>query len=221
MKPDRKLIKMMQNAPKTTTSVLIADDHQLLIDAVGQVLEREPDLSLRAARSLAETMSALEQEPVDLVLLDLKMPGMVGMSSIREVIKAANGAPVALFSGNVDENFARLALREGASGYVPKTISMRVLPAAIRLLCSGEVFMPVNRATSSPASSDDSPLRPLSEQELRILHMVQDGQTNKEIARLIDSTEVRIKMYLRTIFAKLGAKNRAHAVSIMREQGSL
>lgn len=205
----------MEDLHKTTFSILIADDHQLLIDAVAQVLRGEPDMAMKSARTLAETLAALSAEAFDLVLLDVKMPGMTGLGSVAEVIRAAGSGAVALFSGNVDESFARLALREGAVGYVPKTISLRVLPAAIRLMCSGEVFMPVNR--NPEENGAERPDRALSEQELRILHMVQDGLTNKEIARQIGTTEVRIKMYLRAIFAKLGARNRAHAVSILRE----
>jgi DNA-binding NarL/FixJ family response regulator len=209
----------MEDFTPALTTILIADDHQLLIDAVTQGLRNETDLTLRTAHSLAETLRALQEAPIDLVLLDIKMPGMNGMESVIEVIRAAKTGAVALFSGNIDEAFARLALREGAAGFVPKTLPMRVLPSAIRLMCSGEVFMPVTRRDASDPEEPEA--RPLVERELRILHMVQAGLTNKEIARQIESSEVRIKMYLRTIFAKIGAKNRAHAVSIVRAQGRI
>ncbi len=202
-----------------STSILIADDHQLLIDSVAQMLKAELDFEVRTAHDLAGTLDELAGRPADLVLLDVKMPGMNGMESVSEVIRANHGAAVALFSGNIDETFARMALREGSAGFIPKTISMRLLSAAIRLICSGGVYMPVSTAPADGPGHDAA--HPLSERDVRIVQMIQAGKTNKEIARVLATTEVRVKMYIRAIFTKLGARNRAHAVTILRAKNGL
>ncbi|MCC7322001.1 MAG: response regulator transcription factor, partial [Rubellimicrobium sp.] len=196
----------------------IADDHRLVVDAVSMALRTEPDFSIRTAASLPDVLAALAQEPVDLVLLDVNMPGMAGIPSVAEVVRAAGDGAVALFSGNIDDSFARLAMREGTVGFIPKSTPLRVLPAAIRLIRSGAFYMPAapEAAEADPAGGAT---RSLSEHEQEIMHLVQSGLTNKEIARRLSTTEVRVKMHLRAIYTKLGAKNRAHATTILRGRG--
>lgn len=196
-------------------SILIADDHLLLGEAVAQLLAREGDFDVTVARTLNETMNALAERPFRVVLLDVMMPGMEGLASVTRVVRQAPDARVVLFSGNIALDFAHKALAEGAAGFIPKTLALKSLPAALRLVDSGQVFMPV------PASEERVALRKaaLTELQSEILKLVQSGKTNKEIARILSGTETGVKMHLRAIFTKLKAKNRAHAVTIAQSGG--
>lgn len=206
-------------------SILVADDHVLLADAVAQILTQEGDFTVATRRNLPETLTALTERPFDIVLLDVMMPGMEGLSSVARVVAAAGQARVVLFSGNVASDFARKAIASGALGFIPKTLPMRSLPAALRLVQSGQVFMPVTGmpepAPGKETGAAQSPTITLTLLQDQILKLVQQGRTNKEIARQIGSSEMAIKMHLRSIFAKFGARNRAHAVTIAVRHGLL
>ncbi|MFC3086794.1 response regulator transcription factor [Tabrizicola soli] len=199
--------------------VLIADDHILVAEAVAHILLREGDFVARTTRCLDEVLAALGEQSFSLVLLDLMMPGMDGLPSIAQVIAAANGAKVVLFSGNVSTEFALKSVNAGAAGYIPKTMPLRSLPAALRLVCSGEVFLPAGSAEGPPQGQGAEARPVLNALQAQIMKLVQEGRTNKEIARALESTEMAVKMHLRTIFAKLQARNRAHAVTIAQGVG--
>lgn len=200
--------------------VLLCDDHVLVGDAVAQVLDGERDFRVTTCRNLPEALEALSRLKYGIVLLDLLMPGMVGLPSIERVIAAAEGARVVLFSGNASADLTRKAVAAGAAGFIPKTMPIRSLPAALRLVDSGQIFMPVNAfdAPTMAAEQGDRSIR-LSTLHIDILRMVREGKTNKEIARAIANSETGVKMHLRSIFDKLQAKNRAHAVTIAAEHG--
>lgn len=200
--------------------VLLCDDHVLVGDAVAQALDGEGDFRVTTCRNLPEALEALSRLKYGIVLLDLLMPGMVGLPSIERVIAAADGARVVLFSGNASADMTRKAVAVGAAGFIPKTLPIRSLPAALRLVDSGQIFMPVNAfdAPTMAAEQGDRSIR-LSTLHIDILRMVREGKTNKEIARSIANSETGVKMHLRSIFDKLQAKNRAHAVTIAAEHG--
>ena len=201
-------------------NVLLCDDHILVGDAVARILDGEGDFHVTTCRSLPEALEALGQLQFQIVLLDLLMPGMVGLSSIERVIAAADGARVVLFSGNASADLIRKAVAAGAAGFIPKTLPIRSLPGALRLVQSGQVFMPANAFDAAPmvTGQGDRPIR-LSALHIDILRMVREGKTNKEIASAITNSETGVKMHLRSIFDKLQAKNRAHAVTIAAEHG--
>lgn len=210
----------MSYEEQTRISILLADDHRLLVDAIAPVLARESDFHLRTAGTLAETLAALRDAPSDVVLLDVKMPGMTGLASVKQVVEMAGDGRVALFSGNIDENFARIALNEGVGGFIPKTTPLHVLPSIIRLVATGSKYMPFMTRDDS-AGKPDTGQWGLTDREFEIMQLVKSGLTNKEIARQISTSEVRVKMHLRAIFAKLGARNRAHAADIISDRSTV
>lgn len=202
------------NQPRST---LVADDHLLLGEAVAQILTLEGDFTVTVASNLQETLEAIAVQPFDIILLDVMMPGMDGLASVNRVMKLAPQARVVLFSGNIAADFAHKAVSDGAAGFIPKTMPLKSLPAALRLVDSGLVFMPV-------LPSDKGEVAPriaLTSMQVEMLKLVQAGRTNKEIARILSGTETGVKMHLRTIFAKLKAKNRAHAVALAQASGIL
>lgn len=202
-------------------SVLIADDHHLVRDALAQALKADPRFSVMTADSsdaAKARITALGR--VDVVLLDIVMPGMNGLKSIADFVTLNAGGAVVVFSGNTAPDFIHQALDLGARGFIPKTLPLRSLATAIHLIASGQVFVPF--VTSSPASAADAGiLARLTPKELAVLGRVSDGLTNKEIAWEIGVAEVTVKMHMRSICVKLQAKNRAHAAIIAAQAGLL
>jgi len=160
----------------------------------------------------------------DLVLLDLKMPGMRGVQGLKAMRQAVPEAtPVVILSGSVEAADVIAAADNGAAGYLPKTLNSTAMINALRLVLSGERYFPsfAFAPRPEPASdyAEDNPLSPLEDRERVILGMVVDGRTNKEIARALALQEVTIKVQTRNIYRKLGAANRSQAVRIAMENG--
>ena len=198
-------------------SVLIADDHRLLAEAVANLLRSQAGWAVATAESFDGTIAALARGGVDIVLLDLKMPGMVGLPSIRAVLDRAGGARVVLFTGQVDRHFLNSALELGVRGLIPTTMPLQSLLSVIQLIHTGQVFVPMqDLGPAQPGGGGE-----LSEKEHFVLRLAADGLTNKEIARDMGTTEVTVKMHMRAVCRKLGARNRAHAAIISRERAIL
>ena len=199
-------------------NVLIGDDHRLLGEAVANLLRSSAGYTVATAESYDTTMSALSGGGFDVVLLDLKMPGMNGLSSVKQVVDKAAPARVVLFTGQVDRHFLNSALEFGVRGLIPKTMPLQSLLSVIQLIASGQVFVPMQETESRPSGGGDTPL---SEKEHFVLSRAAEGLTNKEIARDMAISEVSVKMHMRAICRKLEARNRAHAVMISRERALL
>ncbi|MGP3726405.1 response regulator [Cereibacter sphaeroides] len=199
-------------------SLLVADDHELLRDAISEILKREGGFSVEVTGSREGVLKQIEEKGgFDVILLDLQMPGMSGLDSLREVATSNADGAVALFTGELTRDVVMSAFRAGAKGYIPKTLPLRALPIALRLIASGVSYVPAWLANGGGATQGDGPSFDLLPEELQILEAVSDGRTNKEIAFTMDVTEGSIKMKMRTICMKLGAKNRTHAVVIARQ----
>ena len=202
-------------------TIVIADDHNLVRDAVAETLTAEGGFSVSSVGDLTSTLVALQgPEQVDMLLLDVFMPGMAGIGSIQQLLAKHPDLKIVLFSGSVSSEFVFQTLQVGVRGYVPKTLPLRSLTSALRLVLSGQVFLPmsllseVDGTPSFEQRGDNQKL--LTPKEVNILKLVADGKTNKEIAWALGASEVTIKMYLRTIFNKLGASNRTHAVMLAK-----
>lgn len=197
-------------------TVLIGDDHRLLGEAVGNLLRTSAGYTVSIAETYETTMSALQGGGYDVVLLDLKMPGMNGLSSVKNVVDKAGAARVVLFTGQVDRHFLNSALEFGVRGLIPKTMPLQSLLSVIQLIASGQIFVPMQGVDSKAGAGGGD--TPLSEKEHFVLSRAAEGLTNKEIARDMAISEVSVKMHMRAICRKLEARNRAHAVMISRER---
>jgi len=200
--------------------VLIADDHRLLGEAVANLLRTGAGYTVGTAETFETTISALSAHKHDIVLLDLKMPGMVGLASVRTVIEKAGDAKVVLFTGQVDRHFLNSALDLGVKGLIPKTMPLQSLISVIQLIDSGQIFVPMQEITPT-SGGEQAAAAQLTEKEHFVLRLAADGMTNKEIARDMGTTEVTVKMHMRSVCKKLGARNRAHAAIISRERAIL
>ena len=204
------------NDTGSTLKLAIADDHKLLADAVASMLRSEGTFEVSSCYDLDSLLKLLGQDNYDVVLLDLRMPGMTGLDSVGQVVKAARDGNVVLFTGQIDRHVLDKALALGVRGLIAKTMPLRSLGSIIELINSGQIFVPVG--TDFPGSSTtDADNHGLNDKEIYALRLAADGMTNKEIARAMGATEVIVKMHMRAICKKLGARNRAHAAIISRE----
>jgi two-component system, NarL family, nitrate/nitrite response regulator NarL len=197
--------------------LLIADDHLLLGQAVEAALSASGAYDVRLVGTLPDLLAALAKDGCDVVMLDLKMPGMTGLPSVKAVIDAAQGAYVVLFTGSVDTRFLQECIALGVRGYIPKDMPLRSLDSALHLIQSGQAFIPMKPDSAAKGGATGRGQEELTERELHILRFAAEGLTNKAIARDLSTTEVAVKMHMRNICRKLGARNRAHAAMISRE----
>lgn len=195
-------------------SLLIADDHLLVREALAHFLAAEPGIRIEMADSLPDALRAVAKHgPFDVVLLDVMMPGMDGIDSVARAVAANAGGAVVIFSGAVRRAFVDEAIGRGARGYVPKNLPANALIHALRQVASGRIFLPMSHLTDEAADFPQE-LRHLSPQEGRVLLYLCEGKSNKEIARAMELSEVTIKTHMRAICAKLDARNRTHAAMI-------
>lgn len=202
-----------------TITVLIADDHKMISEALKALLSPDEGFDVYLAASLSETLDALRHKSVsfDLILLDVSMPGMQGLRSVKHVIDTARDASVVVFSGTTEPDFVWQAIELGAKGYISKDQPLRSLPATLRLIADGHEFVPITLSRQRPGETDEP--GGLTSRDRLILKSVSEGKTNKEIAVELGLTELAIKMKMRGLYSRLNARNRAHAVIIATQQG--
>ena len=216
--------------------LLIADDHTLFRDALVQYIERaDPMSAVTLAKDLYQALDILEQNcHQDLVILDLRMPGMDGMNGFRVIKERFPGVRVALMSGIAEPEDVKKALNLGAVGYFPKTMSGKALLGAIQHVVSGNAFVPEGKKTEkympsyyadAPPEKDTSNTRiensdvNLTPREEEVLSFLAEGASNREIAEGLGLQVVTVKLHVRGVCRKLSAKNRTQAALIAKSMG--
>jgi two-component system nitrate/nitrite response regulator NarL len=200
--------------------ILIADDHDLLRDTLVMFLETQGDIQTNCAKDLPEAVSALQQDAsYDLVLLDFNMPGMNGLDGLEHVLRTYPGVKVALMSGVATRAIAEKALAQGASGFLPKTLTAKSLVNAVKFMAMGEQYAPLEFMTAEEDVPANELAEKLSKRELQVLQGLTEGKSNKEIARDLDVQEPTVKLHMKTLYRKIGASNRTQAALLARDAG--
>jgi DNA-binding NarL/FixJ family response regulator len=197
--------------------VLIADDHRLMLHAIRLALESNDDIEVVAeADSGTKVIPLVGQTNPDLVLLDVRMPGIDGLRVLERLHARYPEVRVAMLSAIDDPSVIQAAFSRGASAFIVKHIDPRDLAAAIRQAIEGAVFQPLGLLDAARENGHETDL---SKRELTILQALQSGLSNKQIAKELFLAEQTVKFHLTNIYRKLGVSSRTEAVRYAYEHG--
>lgn len=214
----------------TEMQLLIAEQHDLALEGLRVILRRlGSDDAILAYNHFADALEAATNRDLGLVVLDLNLPGMNGVSGVEVFRSYFPDPPIVVLASVYQRRDVVAALRHGAAGFVPKSLRAEAMLNAFRLVLSGERFVPaamlsddqLDQPGLGAASGERSngALHRLTGREEDVLGRLLEGLSNKEIGRALDIREVTVKLHLRSIYRKLGAKNRAQAVKITLQSG--
>ncbi|WP_394213242.1 response regulator transcription factor [Enterovibrio calviensis] len=201
-------------------TIVIADDHPLFRNALFQSVHMAiSGANLLEADSLDSLSALLEKEPdIDLLLLDLKMPGANGMSGLIHLRVQYPELPIVVVSASEEASVVRQVKANGAVGFIPKSSDMRELINSLNQVLDGEPCFPegVDFSGHSDEESLMEKVASLTPQQYKVLGMLSDGLLNKQIAYELNVSEATIKAHMTAIFRKLGVKNRTQAVILLQ-----
>jgi DNA-binding NarL/FixJ family response regulator len=191
--------------------IVVAEDHPLMLDGIRAALAQSEDIEIVGeARAGSEVLPLVHQLHPDLVLLDMRLPLMDGLTCLELIRRRHPGVKVVMLSVFNDQEHIERALRRGASGYIVKSINPADLPSAIRQAYEGTVF----HALGLPEDGEAPARRAgLTEREASILRGVAKGLSNGAIGRELWVTEQTVKFHLTNIFRKLSVANRTEAAA--------
>lgn len=197
---------------------LIADDHQMVRLALKVALEPlGADATFVEAANAEEAIAAAgAHDDIDLVLIDVSMPGMGGLEGVKRLRAAHPALPVVVCTALEDGTLVKELLGLGVAGFLPKSDSTQVILEAVRLVLAGGTYVPPRllAAASAPPSAAAIALDSLTPRQRDVLRLLAQGKPNKVIARELDISEATVKVHLLSVFRALGARNRTEAVVI-------
>lgn len=201
-------------------NILIADDHDLVRDTIAAYLGQAGGLSVQTAPTLDDARKLMRGlTSFDLAILDYNMPGMNALEGLSSSIAAFPATKFALMSGVASGEVAHNAMKIGAAGYFPKSLSADAMVSAVRFVLSGERYFPFDLAMQAFGDEKTTKYGALTDRETQVLRGLCKGQSNKEIARDLDLQEVTIKLHVKNALAKMGVKNRTQAALQAQEDG--
>ena len=215
-------------APTTSSPVrvLIVDDHELARAGIAAVLMREPGIEVVGeAGDGAAALDFVSRHPVDLVMMDLQMPGMDGIEATRRIKALCPAIRVIIVTVQAKPDALMDALRAGVAGYLLKDASRREIIGAVRQVLRGDAFlnpdlvMQTLRRLASATPDDEPPVEPLTAREQQVLRLLMQGKTNREIARELIISPGTVKVHVEHIIAKLGVSDRTQAAVRALELG--
>ncbi|HEX3756783.1 MAG TPA: response regulator transcription factor [Rhizomicrobium sp.] len=195
--------------------LLIVDDHSILRDGVAEILRQShPGAQVLQACNIEEGLTLASEGGLDAILLDLNFPAAGGLRAIPDFARQAPDVPVVILSSSEDPDDVRRALAQGAMGYIPKSASAQTLVSALRLVLSGNVYLPPLMADAPIRSSSARGI--LTGRQLEVLEAICAGLSNKDIGQQLDLSEKTVKAHVSAIFRALNVVNRTQAVNAAR-----
>ncbi len=206
--------------------ILIGDDHLLFREGLCRLLTQLDDNATFVEAGTFDEVRDLahDGQDFDLVLLDLQMPGFPGFSGVQDVCGAQAGTPVVIVSASESQADVRAALDSGASGYIPKSSSVKIMLSALNLIFSGGIYVPPAAllgdgpgvATATPAGSSPAATGAgapaLTQRQRDVLRCLREGKSNKQIAYELGLSEGTVKIHVTAVMRSLGVRNRTQAV---------
>jgi len=200
-------------------TVIVADDHPLFRTAIKEALEASQGETTFLEANSFETLQGLvdERPDVDLVLLDLHMPGVSGFAGLVYLCKRYPSVPVVIISATEDPLVIKRALEHGAAGFIPKSSSIETITHAIGRVLMGEIWAPESVQSNLPGNNVSElalaeRMAQLTPQQFKVLMMMSQGLLNKQIAYELSVSEATVKAHVTAIMSKLGVSNRTQAV---------
>ncbi len=207
--------------------VLVCDDQVVVTDGLELILNADPDIQVvGTAHDGAEALQVIPQAKPDLVLMDLKMPGMNGIQATREITQKYPGIKVLVLTTFGDDEWVFDAIHSGAAGYLLKGTPRQELIKAVKGTVAGQTHVDpavagklLAQIAQNPAHQETGVAAELSERELEILQLLARGLTNAEIADRLYLTRGTVRNYVSAILAKLGVEDRTQAALIAVKHG--
>lgn len=194
--------------------IILADDHELVLEGLRSLVESEPDMRVTAtATNGRQALDAVRAHPPDVVVLDLEMGEMNGLRCLEAIKREQPDVRVLILTAYGDGESMRAALEGGADGFALKTEPPQQTVASIRQVCRGQLVFPLAARKwlmrSDPAQDASTP----TPRELEILAQVAEGLTNAQIARRLRVSDNTVKFHLQNLYLKLGVRNRTEATA--------
>jgi DNA-binding NarL/FixJ family response regulator len=198
--------------------VVIADDHRLILDGIKSSLEEDGGFEVVGEATSGErVLPIVGQTSPDLVVLDLRMPGMDGLTCLDQIKKRHPAVKVVILSVSTDERLIETILARGASAYIVKSVNPIDLPAALRQAVDGTVFSAIGLPESTAPGAAKA--AGLTDRELAILSALARGLSNGQIGKELWIAEQTVKFHLTNVYRKLGVANRTEAARFAYQQG--
>lgn len=207
--------------------VVLADDHQVVREGTRRMLERESDMAVVGeAEDGTEAVRLVDELHPDVVVMDVRMPGLNGIEATKQIKSAHPQVRVLVFTAHDDDRYVFPLLDAGASGYVLKTTRRRELVQAIRDVHRGETALHpavarrvVQRLTHQSRLQGAGMVESLTEREMKVLEAVARGWSNREVSEALHISPHTVQVHLSNVFGKLGVKTRTEAVLYAIRQG--
>lgn len=204
------------------STFLIADDHPLFREALQAALNPFfDDMKIIESDSLSTTLKAIKNHPeIDLILLDLNMPGSDNYYGLTSVIDKSANTPVIVVSASDNEESVNIAMHYGARGYIPKTFNSRKMAHVIMTVLDGGIFIPEKYIDKIGVNAPDlmtsiEYVKGLTPKQLRVLRCLKEGKMNKQIAEELFVTEATVKAHISAIFKKFNVSSRTQVVLLV------
>lgn len=199
--------------------ILLVDDHTLFREALLHVLKQlDSNVLVHEAANASEAAYLISHmRNLDLVLLDIELPGTDGLTALPELRELAPTVPIVVLSGSETSQHVQSALDKGAVGYIPKSSSGHEMLTALRIVLQGDIYLPPRLLGKLDAGLADNgnatPQNALTARQIEVLELMSKGLPNKSIARNLNLAEGTVKLHVAAILRALGVSNRTQAVT--------
>lgn len=199
---------------------LLVDDHALFREGMKYMLnEMEKNVLILEAATSRKAIEIAENTPdINLILMDLRMPDMDGVSAMKEILMTSPAALIVILTASERLSDMRMSLQGGAMGYIAKSVSPDIMACALRLVLSGGLYIPPTLITETGQScATENTGIALTPRQTEVLKLIVEGQSNKQIAYLLKLSEATVKAHISAIFKTLNVNNRTQAASIAKK----